>query len=570
MSGARARLQRALDVAGPAIGLLLVMILFAALVPDRFLSAYNFKTIATQTVIVALGAIGMTWVMVSGGIDLSVGSVIALASVVTAVLLREGQPELVALLGGVAIGAALGAVNGLLITRLSIVPFIVTLGTMGIARGAAKYLADEQTVNADAGWLADLMTKTPDPGWLLLAKGVWITLALALVMALLRRRTVFGVHTFAIGSSEATARLCGVPVERVKVLVYVLAGVFGGLAGVLQLGRLTVGDPTTAIGLELDVIAAVVIGGGSLSGGRGSIAGALLGAFFMAVLANGCTLAGVPNYVQEILVGAIIIAAVALDHLRRHRAQPRTDVREQRAHRVTRLVARKRHRGRHHEQERQARPRQRLLEDGTQRLDVVHPRRRGRHHEARAPDQLHANPALGGVHHAPILYGLQTRMATMPTIAIEAAMPAITVGRCTRSSARPTRRECTIIANSEMPQAAPQQPSATPRSPRSQYDRTTRVESRAKKPSWVGGWAEAKKPAATRRKPHETKASLGTSWLQKSSLRRRRSGARLLRAGGGAEGAREPTARGLTTSMSRETGSPFISMRHIGRGAPSF
>lgn len=314
------RLRRALDVAGPALGLALVMVLFAALVPDRFLSAYNFKTIATQTVIVALGAIGMTWVMVSGGIDLSVGSVIALASVVTAVLLREGHPELVALLGGLAVGAALGAINGLLITRLSIVPFIVTLGTMGIARGAAKYLADEQTVNADAGWLADLMTKTPDPGWLLLAKGVWITLILAVIMALVLRRTVFGVHTFAIGSSEPTARLCGVPVERVKLLVYVLAGAFAGLAGVLQLGRLTVGDPTTAIGLELDVIAAVVIGGGSLSGGRGSIAGALLGAFFMAVLANGCTLSGVPNYVQEILVGAIIIAAVALDHLRRRAA----------------------------------------------------------------------------------------------------------------------------------------------------------------------------------------------------------------------------------------------------------
>ncbi|MEQ8893964.1 MAG: ABC transporter permease [Sandaracinaceae bacterium] len=311
------RLRRALDVAGPALGLALVMVLFAALVPDRFLSAYNFKTIATQTVIVALGAIGMTWVMVSGGIDLSVGSVIALASVVTAVLLREGHPELVALLGGLAVGDALGAINGLLITRLSIVPFIVTLGTMGIARGAAKYLADEQTVNADAGWLADLMTKTPDPSWLLLAKGVWITLILAVIMALVLRRTVFGVHTFAIGSSEPTARLCGVPVERVKLLVYVLAGAFAGLAGVLQLGRLTVGDPTTAIGLELDVIAAVVIGGGSLSGGRGSIAGALLGAFFMAVLANGCTLSGVPNYVQEILVGAIIIAAVALDHLRR-------------------------------------------------------------------------------------------------------------------------------------------------------------------------------------------------------------------------------------------------------------
>ena len=134
---------------------------------------------------------------------------------------------------------------------------------------------------------------------------------------LVLRRTVLGVHTFAVGSNEATARLCGVPVERVKLIVYVLAGLFAGIAGVMQYGRLTVGDPTTAMGLELDVIAAVVIGGGSLSGGRGSITGALLGAFFMSVLANGCTLTGVPTYVQEILVGTIIVAAVGLDRLRR-------------------------------------------------------------------------------------------------------------------------------------------------------------------------------------------------------------------------------------------------------------
>ncbi|MGE0791970.1 MAG: ABC transporter permease [Sandaracinaceae bacterium] len=310
------QLARVLDVAGPLIGLVVVAILFAILVPDRFLSLYNFKTVATQTVIVGLGAIGMTFVMISGGIDLSVGSIIALVSVVTAVLLREGAPELVALLGGLAVGAAAGALNGLLITRLSIVPFIVTLGAMGIARGVAKWLADEQTVRADAGWLADLMTKTPDPAWLLLARGVWITLVLALVMTLVLRRTVFGVHTFAVGSNEATARLCGVPVSRVKLGVYTLAGFFAGVAGVMQYGRLTVGDPTTAIGLELDVIAAVVIGGGSLSGGRGSIAGSLLGAFFMSVLANGCTLSGVPTYVQQILVGAIIVLAVALDRVR--------------------------------------------------------------------------------------------------------------------------------------------------------------------------------------------------------------------------------------------------------------
>lgn len=309
--------RKLLSIAGPFVGLAIAIVLFGILVPDRFFTFYNTKTVLTQTVIVGLGAIGMTFVMVSGGIDLSIGSVVALASVATAVLLREGASPATALIGGVATGAAAGAINGALVTTLRIVPFIVTLGTMGIARGLSKHLADEQTVNAPtAGWLADLMTKTPSPSWLLVSRGVWITLVLAAAATFLLRRTVFGVHTFAIGSNEATARLCGVRVERVKLGVYTLAGLFAGLAGVMQLGRLTVGDPTTALGLELDVIAAVVLGGGSLSGGRGTITGSLLGALFMSVLANGCTLTGVPNYVQEILVGAIIIAAVTLDHLR--------------------------------------------------------------------------------------------------------------------------------------------------------------------------------------------------------------------------------------------------------------
>jgi len=308
-----------LDAAGPIAGLVIVVILFAVLVPDRFISVYNVRNVLTATVIVGLGAIGMTWVMVSGGIDLSVGSVIALTSVITAVLLRAELPIPIAIVGGIGTGVIVGLVNGMLVTSLSLAPFIVTLGTMEIARGLAKYFADEQTVNADAGWLADLMTKTPDPEWLLVAKAVWITLALAALMTFLLRRTVLGVHTFAIGSNEATARLCGVRVKRTKLIVYALAGLFAGLAGVLQYGRMTIGDPTTAIGLELDVIAAVVIGGGSLSGGRGSIGGSLLGALFMAVLANGLNLSGVPNYVQEIAVGTIIVVAVALDQVRRKR-----------------------------------------------------------------------------------------------------------------------------------------------------------------------------------------------------------------------------------------------------------
>lgn len=310
-------LKRALSLLGPFVALGLVMLLFAALLPDRFLSAYNLKTVATQTVIVGLCAIGMTFVIVSGGIDLSVGSSIALSSVVTAVLLREGGGAWVAIAGGVGTSAAVGAINGLLVTRLKIVPFIVTLGSMGVARGLAKYLADEQKVDAPAHGLNALMAKTPDPAWLLLSPGVWLWLSLAALAALVLSRTVFGVHALAVGSNVATARLCGIRVERVQWIIYTLCGVCAGFAGALQFARLTVGDPTTALGKELDVIAAVVIGGGSLAGGSGSILGSMIGAFLMTVLANGCTLLGVPNYVQEMLVGAIIIVAVAVDRFRR-------------------------------------------------------------------------------------------------------------------------------------------------------------------------------------------------------------------------------------------------------------
>lgn len=301
----------------PLLGLFLVYSLFVAIGPDSFSSARNLETIARQTAITGTAALGMTLVIIAGGIDLSVGSIIALSTVVIALFLKNGAPPLVAALGGIAAGGLCGLLNGLVITRLKVVPFIVTLGTLLIVRGAAKGFADEQKIDAPLSWLNDLLAALgPDERWMLVPAGVWILLILAAVVAGLLRFTRLGRHTIAIGSNEQTARLCGVAVNRVKVIVYTLCASFAGLAGLMQYSRLTVGDPTVAVGAELDVIAAVVIGGGSLSGGEGSVLGSLVGALIMTVIRSGCSQMGLPNWVQEIVTGSIIVLAVALDRFR--------------------------------------------------------------------------------------------------------------------------------------------------------------------------------------------------------------------------------------------------------------
>ncbi len=306
----------------PLLGLIAVATLFAILTgaPERYLSATNLRVVLAQTVIVAVAALGMTMIIISAGIDLSVGSSIALSSVVTAVALRGGLPPIVALACGVITGGVLGLINGLSITALRVVPFIATLGMLGIARGLAKYVANQQTVNVPATWINELAVTFPARPWLLFAPGVWLTVVLAIVMTLILRNTVFGRRIFALGSNEAAARACGINTNRLKIKVYALAGLFFGLAGVTQMSRLRQGDPTVAVGTELDVIAAVVIGGGSLSGGDGSIPGAIIGALVMSLLRNGCQQMGWPNYVQEIIIGAIIVIAVAADRYRASRA----------------------------------------------------------------------------------------------------------------------------------------------------------------------------------------------------------------------------------------------------------
>jgi ribose transport system permease protein len=299
---------------GPLLALLLLYASFSALAPGTFTGSVNLLTMARQTLVVAIGSVGMTYVIILGGIDLSIGSTVALTTVVVARALQGGASALVAALAGIAVAALAGLCNGAAIAALRVPPFIVTLGSMSLLRGAAKGLAGEQKIDADPRGLDSWMTPSQDA---LLPLGVWLALGVALLAALGLHATVFGRHVVAIGSNEQTARLCGIPVARVRLAVYALAGVLAGLAGVLEFATLTVGDPTDSIGLELEVIAAVVIGGASLSGGQGSILGAVIGALLMTEIKTGCTHLGLPNWVQEIVTGAIIVLAVSIDRLRK-------------------------------------------------------------------------------------------------------------------------------------------------------------------------------------------------------------------------------------------------------------
>jgi ribose/xylose/arabinose/galactoside ABC-type transport system permease subunit len=322
-------------VFGPFLGLALITGLFAYLTRQsgQFLSVDNLRTIAVHTLIIGTAALGMTIIMIAGGIDLSVGSTVALVTVCMAYFMKKVDPMLpetlrawhatmpLAMILGVVLGGLCGAVNGALISGLRVVPFIITLGTYQAYRGLATWLASNSTIYVpDAmrpAWFGQIVAINPEPRWLLVAPGVWVLLGLSLMLALTLRYSLLGRYAYAIGSNESTARLCGINVPGTKVVIYALGGLAAGLAGVFELARLKVGTPTTAMGLELEVIAAVVIGGGSLSGGEGTVLGTLIGCLIISVLRNGCVHAGIPNAIQEIVIGVIIVVAVTLDRLRR-------------------------------------------------------------------------------------------------------------------------------------------------------------------------------------------------------------------------------------------------------------
>ena len=342
-------LKQSLEIFARLLALIVIFVGFGLYVyadtgQMSFFSPGNVENIVRQSTVFAIAALGATLVIVTAGIDLSAGSVIALAMVVTAMLLRDGPTVdvlnesgdvvgqqvagwwcIIALCGGVLAGAAVGTLNGLMITGLRLAPFIVTLGSLQMIRGLAKGVADNREIVPPDNFLyGKLMSPVQTSSWSefnwqIAPMGVWLALLAALFAAVLLRYTRFGRHVYAIGSNESTARLCGVPVLRTKIMVYALAGGFAGLAGVLEFSKLNIGSPIGAQMYELYIIAACVIGGASLMGGVGTVYGTLIGALIIGTLYAGATQAGWPKWVQEIVIGAVIIAAVALDRLRHRR-----------------------------------------------------------------------------------------------------------------------------------------------------------------------------------------------------------------------------------------------------------
>ena len=318
------------SLSGPVIGLAVVLGLFIVLIGTKrdgrvdlanFLSLRNAQIVAHEATIPAVVALGMLLVIISGGIDLSVGSVVALSTVVTMQVYRAlydssgiGAASWAAVATGVGVGGLCGLINGLVITRLRLPPFVATLGMFSVARGAAIWIAERRLIpfprDAHPGWVEDLARVHVWP-WVF-NPGFWSAAVLAVVVAVLLRRTVFGRYVYAVGSSEATARLCGVPVGAVKVAVYTAAGLLAGWAGIIMFAHGSSGNPTGGEGLELEVIAAVVIGGASLAGGRGTVLGTILGVLILSVLSNGVNTYNVPVETQHILIGIIIVANTAL------------------------------------------------------------------------------------------------------------------------------------------------------------------------------------------------------------------------------------------------------------------
>jgi len=307
MSGARAWKRRAPQL-GMVAAFLAMVVTFSALSPV-FLSYGNFINIANQTAIISVLAFGMTLVMLSGGIDLSVGSLVSLAAVVCALLLGAGVAPLPAMAAVLLIGLGFGLASGFISVHWGVQPFLVTLGAMSIARGLSLVLSDGRTIYIESTWFLAVTAQGfagPVP-----ALFVWTLLCFGLTWFLLNV-TTFGPRLRAVGGNIEAARQAGLPTGRIRVCVFMVSGGLAACGGLMMAGRLSSGLPTVGVGMELDAIAAAVLGGTGFKGEGGSLVGTLFGALVMGTVINGLTILGVNPYIQEITKGVIIVVAVIL------------------------------------------------------------------------------------------------------------------------------------------------------------------------------------------------------------------------------------------------------------------
>ncbi len=311
-SGGSVSVKRILDRFGIGIALLAEVILFSQL-SEYFFTSDNILNVTLQTSITAIIAAGMTFVILTGGIDLSVGALVALTGVVTTAAMSTSVPIVLALLIGLCVGALIGALAGIFITKLNITPFIVTLAIMTISRGLAFMYTEGRPI-----WEVPPEFSILGNGRLLaIPIPTLIMICVFFVAYLMLHRTRFGRYVYAVGGNKEAARLAGINTNRVLVYVYMMSGVLASLSGILLASRMNSGQPNSGLMYELDVIAAVVVGGTSLTGGRGTIMGTFLGAMLIGVLRNGLNLMNVSSYVQMVLVGVVILLAVLFDQLRK-------------------------------------------------------------------------------------------------------------------------------------------------------------------------------------------------------------------------------------------------------------
>ncbi len=283
-----------------------------------FLTVGNIAAIARQTAVITIMAMGMTMVMVSGGIDLSVGSILALASVIGSLAMTGGVGAVAGFLICLAVGAACGLLNGAAVATLKIPAFIVTLGAMGIYRGMALYSCDGNAVVGLPPGFGHLAEKN-FLGFIPLP--LLIVIAIALIVQFVLNNTRLGRYCYAMGSNQEAARYAGIRVARYQILYFTILGALAGLAGAIETSRLVTGQPNAGEGYELNVIAAVVIGGGSLSGGQGTVIGTIIGSLIMGVLANGGNLLQISPFIQKTVIGAVIVLAVTFDEFQRRRME---------------------------------------------------------------------------------------------------------------------------------------------------------------------------------------------------------------------------------------------------------